>query len=61
MQTTLTIKTTQGAQEIEARQLGEVGGRIIAETMVGLLLGDSTSLIAQDPRWTPNPALMKDG
>lgn len=59
--TQMTIVTTQGDQQIDTRQLGEVGGRIVAETMVGLLLADSNSFIAQDPRWTPDAALMANG
>lgn len=61
VQTTMTIATTQGDQAIDTRQLGEVGGRIVAETMAGLMLGDSSSDLALDPRWTPDPALMKNG
>jgi hypothetical protein len=34
-------------------RLGEVGGRIVAETIVGLLLGDGHSFLAQEPGWTP--------
>jgi hypothetical protein len=33
--------------------LGAVGGRIVAETIIGLMLGDSHSFLAQDPAWTP--------
>jgi Animal haem peroxidase len=33
--------------------LGPVGGRIVAETLVGILLGDKHSFIRRDPRWTP--------
>jgi hypothetical protein len=32
-------------------------GRIVAETFLGLLLGDSSSYIAQDPLWTPSLAV----
>jgi hypothetical protein len=35
--------------------LGQVGGRIVAEVFVGLLLGDSHSFLSQDPGWTPVP------
>jgi hypothetical protein len=35
-------------------RLGPVGGRIVAETFIGLLLGDPTSFLAQDPNWAPN-------
>ncbi|MBX9243549.1 peroxidase [Actinotalea ferrariae] len=35
------------------RQLGSVGGRIVAEVIVGLLQGDSQSYLNQDPDWEP--------
>jgi hypothetical protein len=35
-------------------RLGPVGGRIVAETFVGLLLGDAFSFLSQDPGWSPN-------
>jgi hypothetical protein len=35
-------------------RLGPVGGRIVTETFVGLLLGDSHSFLSQDPNWAPN-------
>jgi hypothetical protein len=38
----------------DAKRLGPVGGRIVGEVIIGLLQGDSTSYIAQDPDWTPN-------
>ena len=41
-------------------KLGPVGGRIVAETFIGLMLGDSFSFLVQHPDWTPLPALMKD-
>ncbi len=34
-------------------RLGAVGGRIVMEVLVGLLLGDPHSFLAQDPLWTP--------
>jgi Animal haem peroxidase len=42
--------------------LGEVGGRIVTETFVGLMLGDSHSFLSQNPNWTPatKPFLMSD-
>lgn len=58
---TITIKTSQGDQTREARLLGPVGGRIVAETMVGLMLADSSSYVAQHPRWTPDADLMENG
>ena len=33
--------------------LGPVGGRIVAETLIGLMLGDSHSYLNQDPRFKP--------
>ena len=42
----------QDADETAVR-LGAVGGRIVAETLVGLLLNDSQSYLSQDPNWKP--------
>ena len=47
---------TADAANAIAVQLGPVGGRIVAETFVGLLLNDSYSFLSQDPTWTPRPA-----
>jgi hypothetical protein len=33
--------------------LGPVGGRIVAEVLLGLLLGDSKSYLADEPNWVP--------
>lgn len=44
--------TGDAADQLPVR-LGPVGGRIVAETFIGLLLGDSHSFLAQDPGWTP--------
>lgn len=33
--------------------LGEVGGSIVAEVFIGLLLGDTHSFLVQDPTWQP--------
>lgn len=35
-------------------RLGPVGGRIVAEVLIGLLQGDSLSYLRQDPEWVPN-------
>ena len=35
-------------------KLGPVGGRIVAEVFIGLLLGDSHSYLSQFPNWKPN-------
>jgi hypothetical protein len=53
----VTIRTTQGDKKIKARKLGQVGGRIVAETMAGILLADSSSYLALDPLWTPSLAV----
>jgi hypothetical protein len=34
-------------------QLGPVGGRIVAEVLLGLLFGDNNSLLNLDPEWAP--------
>jgi hypothetical protein len=34
--------------------LGPVGGRIVAEVLIGLLEGDKQSFVSQDPDWRPN-------
>jgi hypothetical protein len=44
-------KTTEG------RRLGAVGGRIVAEVMIGLLQGDPTSYLSQEPDWSPDFAV----
>lgn len=35
------------------KRLGEVGGRIVAEVIIGLVTGDRQSYLRQDPRWRP--------
>ena len=52
-----TIVTTQGETTVKTRRLGPVGGRIVAETFVGIMRGDSSSFLAQDPLWQPSLAL----
>jgi heme peroxidase len=44
--------------EVQAggQRLGEVGGRIVAETLIGLLHGDPFSYLNIDPAWTPSRA-----
>jgi hypothetical protein len=41
--------------ERRTTRLGRVGGRIVAEVFIGLLLGDHTSFLASDPNWRPIP------
>jgi len=53
IESTVTVKTLQGDQEITTRKLGPVGGRIVAETFVGLLLADSSSYVSLNPLWEP--------
>ncbi|MCG3145342.1 MAG: hypothetical protein HONDAALG_02932 [Gammaproteobacteria bacterium] len=38
--------------------LGPVGGRIVAEVFIGLLIGDSHSFLRQAPNWTPEPSFL---
>jgi hypothetical protein len=37
----------------EGKTLGPVGGRIVAEVFIGLLQGDRTSYLRQEPGWKP--------
>jgi hypothetical protein len=37
----------------DGRRLGPVGGRIVAEVVLGLLQGDNSSYLRQDPGWRP--------
>jgi hypothetical protein len=39
-------------------RLGAVGGRIVAEVFVGLLLGDHHSYLSQNPHWRPHDGLL---
>jgi hypothetical protein len=59
LETKLTVKTLEGNKPITTRQLGPVGGRIVAETFLGLLLADSTSYANLNPLW--EPSLQVDG
>jgi len=45
--------TVTGHAGVKSKQLGEVGGRIVAETFAGLLVEDSQSFFGQDPEWKP--------
>jgi hypothetical protein len=40
-----------------ARTLGPVGGRIVAEVLIGLLAGDPLSYVNVEPGWTPDLAV----
>lgn len=37
----------------DGKRLGPVGGRIVAEVLIGLLEGDRLSFVRADPKWTP--------
>ena len=39
--------------KLRTPRLGPVGGRIVAEVFVGLMLGDPNSLLRLDPLWQP--------
>ena len=43
----------EAAVTADGTHLGPVGGRIVAEVIVGLLTGDRGSYLRQDPHWTP--------
>ena len=42
-------------------KLGPVGGRIVGEVFVGLMLGDRHSFLSQEPLFTPAKELTQDG
>jgi len=42
-----------GGGSAETPQLGDVGGRIVAEVFLGLMFGDGNSMLRRDPLWTP--------
>ena len=52
-------------KEAEIRQrgerLGEVGGRIVAEVLIGLLEGDPNSYLNMQPNWRPTLSSMHPG
>jgi hypothetical protein len=53
-QTKVTIPATGApADGINTPQLGPVGGRIVAEVFLGMMFGDNSSVLSQDPQWTP--------
>ena len=51
-QTSLPISVT-GGKQITTPQLGQVGGRIVAEVFLGMLFGDKDSFLSADPHWIP--------
>jgi hypothetical protein len=51
-QTTVPIPV-KGGIKITTPQLGPVGGRIVAEVLLGMMFGDSDSFLSADPDWVP--------
>jgi hypothetical protein len=47
--------------EGEAARLGPVGGRIVAEVLIGLLCGDPLSYLNVDPNWKPKLPAASEG
>ncbi len=43
----------EAAVAADGEHLGPVGGRIVAEVILGLIQGDRLSYLSQDPDWTP--------
>lgn len=43
------------------KQLGPVGGRIVAEVMLGMVKLDKHSWINVDPNWKPTIPVQKEG
>jgi hypothetical protein len=46
----------EAAARGEGERLGPVGGRIVAEVMIGLIRGDPQSDLNEEPDWTPSYA-----
>lgn len=44
----------------DGRALGPVGGRIVAEVLLGLLAHDPLSYLSVEPAWQPQPPLARD-
>ncbi|MFN0168165.1 MAG: peroxidase family protein [Bryobacteraceae bacterium] len=44
----------------DGQHLGPVGGRIVMETFVGLLLQDGHSFLNRDPLWTPSKTFLNE-
>ena len=45
--------TVPGHRGVKSKLLGEVGGRIVAETFAAMLIHDSQSFVSQNPKWRP--------
>jgi hypothetical protein len=48
------IPVSGAKKQLTTPQLGAVGGRIVAEVFLGILFGDHSSLLSQDPSWHPS-------
>ena len=48
------------AAAYNGEQLGPVGGRIMAEVLVGLLQRDPNSYLYLDPAWKPAPPIASE-
>jgi hypothetical protein len=59
IESNVAVKTLEGVKQIKTRKLGPVGGRIVAETFVGLLLADSSSYLSLNPLWEPTDLMTK--
>ena len=51
-QETVKIPVTEDVK-VTTPRLGPVGGRIVAEVFLGLMFGDTDSLLSHDPKWKP--------
>jgi Animal haem peroxidase len=47
------IDVTETDKHLDTPKLGPVGGRIVAEVILGLMFGDPNSLLRLDPLWRP--------
>jgi hypothetical protein len=45
----------------EGNRLGEVGSRIVAETIIGVLFADPESYLSNDPGWDPSKPVPESG
>jgi hypothetical protein len=52
-QTAFAIPANGGPATITTPQLGPVGGRIVAEVILGLMFGDGWSMLSREPSWKP--------
>jgi hypothetical protein len=60
--TPLWFYVLQEAESLESgEQLGPVGGRIVAEVFLGLIEGDRSSYLSQEPDWQPFLKTIKAG